>query len=700
MLRKIAAAGQALYREGRRVFLEASAPAELHDALAQACEAVSALVVPLVTTEQRRAVVGLLAGLETVLAGDETAARAAVADVLAGDPEVLAVDTETAVLEEHRGPIRIAVTKDGRVSKIQPKDGTAGYALDPRRARVRLLQVYAGGDKVYLFDMWTVAWSTVAPLFARDLAMHNAVFDVKMVIASGGPEPAGRIYDTMTAMRLVDGTRSSMADAARTLLELEVPKTLGASDWHGELDPDQIAYAALDPIVTYWLWGAQRSRFDGVDENAQQIVDEATVAVARMELAGMPIDTVAHATMITDWQEQFATALADMNGAMGAAFRGVPTNAEVARYLARTLDPFDLASWPVTAKAGALKVDAVTLKTAGARVPGIPELLRVRRWAKALSTYGSALTDRVDAGRLYAGFLTVGARTGRMSSRQPNMQNMPKRSKELADFRRIFLAPAGHILIAADYSQIELREAAEQARDETMLAAFAAGDDVHAAMARRIEPDYDTLPDADKKLARSLAKAANFGLLYGSGIRGFSTYAQSAFGIELDYDAAADVIKAWKDTYPGIAEWQVAQAQYTRGDGFVLTTGGRRWRWEWRARGIDDLNDDLEDYQVADATTGFERNYSLNHPIQGTCAELLYMALTYVDRALRQWDARIVAAVHDEILVECAGDDETVRAVQSILEEQMTQAFLDFHPDAPTTGLVDVHAAETWADAH
>jgi DNA polymerase-1 len=279
------------------------------------------------------------------------------------------------------------------------------------------------------------------------------------------------------------------------------------------------------------------------------------------------------------------------------------------------------------------------------------------------------------------------------------MQNIPKRSALFESFRRIFRAPPGYQIVAADYSAVELREIAEQSQDETMLAAFEAGEDPHAAMARQVAPDFDTLEKAERKRARNMAKACNFGLIYGSGPKGFATYARMAFGIDMTPEKAAEFIDIWRETYPGIVAWQENQRWQTKEDGYVATIGGRRWYWEWRAKEWDDPKlDDLEDWQVEDAVSGFSYTYACNHPIQGTCAEVMQVALAYLDKRLRPYDARLVATVHDEVVLVVKAAD--VRTVKRILNTTMTRAWLEFHPGSPRRGLVEIAAADTWADAH
>jgi DNA polymerase-1 len=715
LLKSIRAVGATLWRDTGYTKVWTDGDAALRSQLEEYRNQILVLITPTVDDADRRHVRALLNGYEVVMATNDDDARAAVAGLLtdAGADGPIAADTETEVREEHKGPIPVAINLDGTLAKKQPKTGAAGAALDSTRARVRLLQAYAGGNTIVLFDMRTVTWETVAPLFERELVMHNATFDIRMIIASGGPEPQARVYDTMTAMRLLFGFDQDwpvgLGRAAEILLDIVVPEDLGAADWSGIITPDMRDYAAADPLVTFQLRQAQRQELDDTDECSQSITDECLVATARMELAGLPHDADAHNEFIHAVMGRLTAAQDALATATDGDLQGIPTDNMVRAHIAASLSDDAIAAWPLTKKSTperpVLAVNKVALaQDAAAGVPGIPELLQVRQWAKAASTYGQPLLDQVSHdGRLRARYLVAGARTGRYSCREPNLQTLPKRNKEelIATFRRIVRAPEGHVIVAADYSQIELRIMAEISGDETMLAAFDEGRDVHLDMAMALAGgDWDSLDAAARKRARSLAKASNFGLIYGSGAAAFARSA-TASGTPLTMEEADDIITTWKETYPDIAIWQDAQTRGSRASGYVQTAAGRRWYFEWRAKDWDDSAlDDLEEWQLEDAVRGYERNFALNMPIQGSAAEVMQLAIAHADRALRDHAARIVGCVHDELVLEVADDPMSVLSVEGILKTEMTRAWLDLFPEAPWRGLVDVGWGPTWADAH
>lgn len=652
-------------------------------------------VTPSISPEDAASARRLLNDRAVELVIDDKRAAEVVPDLIAAANKtgVLAFDTETTPIE--RRPIPVALTKDGRVAVRQPKTGDAGAALDPRRARMRLIQAYAGDGPVMLFDMDATSWNTIEPLLhdVPALAAFNAVFDCKMLIEVAGIEPTTRLYDTMTACRLIDGSRDGLGKTAANILGIDLPKELGASDWgRPDLSADQVNYAALDAVVTFDLWAHQRDLFDEVDENAQSIADETIIATARMELHGLPFDKAAHAAKVQHWQEERRKAEVALSAATGGQLTGLPTNRQVAAYLVSVLDDDDLEDWPKT-RTGTITVAAPALKNNGDGVPGVAELLTLRAWAKALSTYGPTLSDAVDDDeRLRSSFLIAGARTGRYASRNVNLQNQPKRNPLLAGFRDIFRAPEGYKVVAADFSQIELRIAAELSGDKAMTEAFATGTDLHIQTAERIHGRKIDKKDPE----RSQAKAASFGLLYGSGARGFRRYAKT-IGVTLTHGEAVDLIDNYFTVYPDLHRWQINHTRETRRRGVVETVGGRRWQFRWRSHSYDDPKiDELEEWQVADWIDGYERNFALNHPVQGTAAEIIGVALNYVDQALRPYDARIGAIVHDELVVVTHDDD--IDDVKRILAAKMGRAWLEFFPDAPRKGIVDISVAQGWED--
>jgi DNA polymerase I-like protein with 3'-5' exonuclease and polymerase domains len=386
-----------------------------------------------------------------------------VAGIRASQPDVIGLDLETEVLRAFRQPIPVAFNKDGKPAVRQPRDGAAGAALDPYRSKVRLVQAWAGGQQCFIFDMRTVGWGDIAPLFDLPLAIFNAVFEVKRLIHEAGIEPTGRIFDVMTAHWLTDGQRPSLADAVLLNYNILIPKGLGSSDWSADvLTPEQLEYAALDAVLCRLLWLTQQTElFDDIDKQCQEVADAAVPAIARMELNGMPIDTAAHQRQVAQWEADLITAQTALSAK--SPLRDIQRPIELQLHLREVLNDDALAAWPRTST-GKLTTRRQQLQI-NADLPAINELLKVRALRKMFEAFGESLITAINpvTGRLHASFMIAGASTGRFSARGPNLQQMPKGRQK--SFRKIFAAPTGQLVMALDYSQIELRAVAELISD-------------------------------------------------------------------------------------------------------------------------------------------------------------------------------------------------------------------------------------------
>ena len=714
-LRDVVQSGARLIRNGESIYL-ADASNDLETRFMSLADEIKATVFPRNTDDQRSIVHDLLGNCEIRYVMTDVAAIDAVNHLLdqAKESGCIAIDTETQVPKELQGPVEISLTKSGGIAARQPKDGAAGYALNFRKGKIRLIQASAGGDHIVLFDMNTVSVRAVMPLFHGDhgIAMFNASFDLKFFMAAG-IEPTARIHDTQLAMRLLDPCEVwpiSLEQTVKIILETDLPKELGASDWSTEtLSTDQLKYAALDALATFEVWKVQQSVFDDADRNVCRIFDSTLIPVARMEMAGVPIDRVAHSDFIESWQSELQAAEEALSLATDGFLTKAPSPQEVRRWLDQILSTEQCQQWPQTPAGNALAVNKSTFATHGEGVPGLKEIASVTQWMKGLSTYGQNLADKVeDDDRLHARFLLCGSRTGRFSSQNPNLQNLPKRSKVFKKFRDIIKAPDGYLILSADYSQIELRQIAEISGDERMREAYfgygrfhrdtiARQDyDIHRITAKGLDPNYDQLSKEDQDAVRSKAKGSNFGLSYGSGAKAFQVYLKAVIGVDVDLDEAKSIIDKFHMTYPDLAQWQEEQTQQSRKLGYVQTLGGRRWFWEWRAKDINDVPDSMEDFKIPAFLEGFERNFGLNLPVQGTCAEIMCRSITLIDEAIRGTGASLIATVHDEVVIQVPEDRGTVRRVRRLVIQKMTKAWLEFNPSAPWRGIVEVTLGETW----
>jgi hypothetical protein len=263
LVRNLRAAGGEIHRDGGDLLINGPPTAAAFIAALRAnVTELATYIVPRVTPEEAATVRMLLsdAGVGIAYTTEPTAARLAVATICADRPEVVGLDFETEALPAFRRAIPVAFTAQGIPAARQPRDGVAGAAIDPHRSKVRLVQACAGGEHCYIFDMRFVAWSDIAPLFNLPLAIFNATFEMKRLIHEAKIEPGGRVYDVMTAIWLTDGRRPSLDAAAAINYGLNIPKTLGASDWSADaLTPEQLEYAALDAVLCRQLWLTQQT---------------------------------------------------------------------------------------------------------------------------------------------------------------------------------------------------------------------------------------------------------------------------------------------------------------------------------------------------------------------------------------------------------------------------------------------------------
>ena len=696
-LRDLIAAGGRVARDGNCLSIDG--PAAAADAVRAHAEELAQYVVPAVTAEEAELVRGLLADASAGVAyiTAPTAARQAVAGIVAAAPDVVGLDFETEVLPAFREPIPIRFNKNGNLAARQPRDGAAGIALDPYRSKVRLVQVWAGGEHCYVFDMRSIAWADIVPLFTLSLAIFNAVFEVKRLMHEAGIEPTGRIYDVMTAVWLTDGKRPSLAEAIAVNYKITLPKELGASDWSADiLTPEQIEYAALDAVLCRLLWNTQQNElFDDIDKQCQQVVDAVTPAIARMELNGMPIDVDVHRAQIARWQTELAAAEHALRNA--SPLRDLLKPAELQAHLKDVLDADALAAWPRT-DTGKLTTRRWQLQL-NRELPALSELLQVRALQKLIAAFGESLIAAINpvTGRLHTSFIIAGASSGRFAARGPNLQQSPKQRE--AGFRKIFAAPAGQLVMALDYNQIELRAVAELISDwfgydSILRQSFAAGVDAHTATAMSMTGK--NRPEDVTKDERQLAKPCNFGLLYRMGNRGFYNYLRVNFVPDITFENACELRARFFAGYPDMARWQDEYARHTREQGFTQTVAGRRWRWKWRAQNPEDVDENTPFYE--DVIVGFRGAYAVNHPVQGSSAEVMQIALTRLDQALRDAPVQIIATVHDEAVLLVPDDIDSVERIGAIARQEMISAFLEVFPDAPTLNLVDLKVGPTWGD--
>jgi DNA polymerase I-like protein with 3'-5' exonuclease and polymerase domains len=195
---------------------------------------------------------------------------------------------------------------------------------------------------------------------------------------------------------------------------------------------------------------------------------------------------------------------------------------------------------------------------------------------------------------------------------------------------------------------------------------------------------------------RELAKPCNFGLLYRMGNNGFFNYLRANFVPDITYSEACELRARFFAAYPDMARWQDEYARRSRDLGYTQTVAGRRWKWAWRAE--EPMNIDEDEPFYADRLLGFNGSYAVNHPVQGSCAEVMQIALTRLDRALACEPVQLIATVHDEVVLLVPDNMGSITRIGVIAQSEMVAAFREVFPNAPTLNLVEPKVGPTWGD--
>jgi DNA polymerase I len=535
--------------------------------------------------------------------------------------------------------------------------------LDPRSDRVRLLSLAVstidGGTFTYLIDCFAVdPRSLWEPLAESALTIHNAAFDLAFL--SRLEFAPGIVHDTMLMARALanggpDFHRCSLKDCARRELDLDLDKSHQKEDWSGSLSPEMLAYAAGDAVAHRRLYEALRPKVDKAGlADILRIEERALPAFVWLKLTGTPFDRTAWQAL-TDESHREADDLAQRLDEAGPVRPGFLCKDGAWNWDSpdQVLEAFGLLGYKIES------TDDETLASIDHPIAG---MLRQRRAAmKRVGTYGTDWLKHVaEDGRVYPSWNQLGTVAGRTSCSAPNLQQVPRDKR----YRRCFAAPSGRVLVKGDYSQLQLRIAAKVANDERMLTAYRGGEDLHTLTARRI-----TGKEEVTKNDRQIAKAVNFGLLFGLGAKGLRAYAKSNYGLDLTESQAAQYRRAFFTAYPGLERWHRREGNSRASE--CRTLGGRR--------------------RLLDDKTPF--THRLNTPVQGTEADGAKLAMAIVwERRLEVPGAIPVLFCHDEIVVECdVGQADTVK---DWLRRAMVEAMAPLIDPVPVE--VEVKVGQTW----
>jgi len=528
-----------------------------------------------------------------------------------------------------------------------------------------------------------------APVFADDSVEkvgHNLKFDLAVLAAHGLPT-RGPLFDTMIAHALVEpDQRHGMDYLSEVYLgyrPISITTLIGEKERDKEqrtmleADPAEVArYAAEDADVT---WQLRKKLTPLLKERAQETVFRDVEmpllpALVAMEAAGIAIDIFALEEFSQQLAKEIEQAQADVFAAAGHEF-----NLSSPKQLGVVLfDELKLIDKPKKTATGQYKTDEQTL-TDLAGHPVVDRLLDYRTATKLKSTYVDALPNEVSkkTNRVHTTFHQANTATGRLASTDPNLQNIPIRTEMGREIRKAFVpGEKGWKILSADYSQIELRIIAAMARDESMIAAFKAGHDIHAATAAKV---YNVkLEDVDKAM-RSKAKMVNFGIAYGI----------SAFGLSqrlhIPRTEAAELINGYFNTFPGIKRYMDETIAFAKKHGYVETLTGRR-------RPLRDINSANQSVRGA-----AERN-AINTPIQGTAADMIKIAMARIYERMQKLEVRsqMLLQVHDELVFELAPGEE--EALRGLLQEIMPHALPEISKVVPVE--IEIGLGANWLEAH
>lgn len=539
-------------------------------------------------------------------------------------------------------------------------------------------------DQTYLFDLRKPlsqeAKSHLMQIFTSKTT-RKVCFDIKesiVLLDKIGVDLHSPYEDIMLMEYLIDPTRSSytIGGLSNRVLGQALPgkeELLGKGakrlEWGDVEASDLLQYASTykKTLETAKPELLQTLKDREMEPLFYEIENPLARVLARMEIVGVQVDPSVLQTLSVEYGELLQQLEADIYEAAGVSF-----NINSPKQLGEIL--FEKMGLPAGKKTKTgYSTSADVLEKLKSADPIVPLILQYRQIAKLNSTYVEGLLAVIDEDqRIRTTFQQSIAATGRISSKDPNLQNIPIRSEEGRRLRAVFVSKEGDSLIDADYSQIELRVLAHLSGDQTMIDAFNHNVDIHTKTASEV--NHVSLEEVTP-LQRARAKAVNFGIVYGISDYGLSQ------DLDISRKEAKEYIEGYKDTYPDIRKYMDQIVQDAKDKGYVETYFNRR-------RYIPELS------SKNFAVRGFGERVALNTPIQGTAADIIKIAMVRVDEALQSkgYDARLVLQIHDELIVEAP--DSEVEAVSKLLIEIMEGVVnLDVSLDA------DMSVGKSWDEA-
>jgi DNA polymerase I len=522
------------------------------------------------------------------------------------------------------------------------------------------------------------------PFFESEIEKigHNLKYDIK-VLSNYNMPVKGNLFDTMIAHYLINADmRHGMDILAETYLNYQpvaITELLGKKG-KNQLSmrevpiADQTAYAVEDADITFQLKEHFTKELESgnVTRLFKEIETPLVAVLTAMEIEGINVNT--------NFLKKLSVALTEDISRLEKSIyeqAGEEFNIASPKQLGIVLfEKMALVKKPKKTKTGQYATGEDILSYLAKDHKIIKDIQEYRQYKKLLSTYVDALPNEVNpkTGRIHTQYMQAVAATGRLSSNNPNLQNIPIRTARGREVRKAFVPrDENHVLLAADYSQIELRIIAALSEEETMMNAFKNGEDIHASTAARV---FNVPLEEVTREQRSNAKTVNFGIIYGV----------SAFGLsnqtDLSRSDAKELIDTYYETYPKLKAYMSAQVDFAREHGYVETILNRR-------RYLKDINS-----RNAMVRNGAERN-AVNAPIQGAAADIIKIAMIHIHNRFKKegFKSKMLLQVHDELVFDVHKDE--LETIKPIIKYEMENAFKMRVPLDVELGI-----GENWLEAH
>ena len=538
---------------------------------------------------------------------------------------------------------------------------TYGNGLNPWRGDIRLLSLAIPGHPAWLLDLQSIGYDLGELgqcLQERQIIAHNAKFDLLWLRQKCGLR-LDNVFCTLTAARLLSNGKRELRNGLyacwERFLGLATGNDHGKSDWGGMfLTEDQLEYAALDVFHLHELQEKQQLLINKEKlGDVLHLENRLIPVVVEMENRGFGINKERLLGVIEEYSAELDEALGHFKEAFGEEI-----NPNSPKQLKEAFKEKDLKLSDTGEQT--LKEEDHPLTTC---------VLNYRSAKKQMEQAEALLKAIEEDGRIHARFEPTGTNTGRFSSKRPNLQNIGR-----GKLRHCFVPDEGNLLVVADYSQVELRVAAVVANEERMIEAYKNGVDLHRQTASLV---LDKPIEEVTKEDRQLAKAVNFGLLYGQSAKGLVAYAKKAYGVEMEYDRAREIHSRFFSAYNGLRKWHERSREAASKDLKSVRTVSGRVRWLPEGKDTEWIR-----------FVGL-----LNTPVQGGSADALKQAMVNLADKLPS-SASIVSTVHDELIVECASD--AAEEIKALVETAMLDAVQTMFPGVRFE--VEAGICDSWAE--